>query len=53
MLVTAELFWVECSRYIPGDKAGVSPKRFYRQLISKADELYDRHLAKINPKKKR
>lgn len=27
-----------------GDKAGVSEKRFYRQLIAKADERFDRHL---------
>ncbi|PLW76566.1 addiction module toxin RelE [Cohaesibacter celericrescens] len=28
-----------------GDKAGVSEKRFYRQLIAKADERFDCHLA--------
>ncbi|VAW11073.1 Toxin HigB [hydrothermal vent metagenome] len=27
-----------------GDKAGIKEKRFYRQLISKADERFDRHL---------
>ena len=30
---------------VAGDKSGVSQKRFYRQLIAKADELYDAHLA--------
>jgi hypothetical protein len=37
---------------VAGDKAGVSQKRFYRQLIAKADEVYDLHLAKIKAKKK-
>ncbi len=27
-----------------GNKAGVSEKRFYRQLIDRADRLYDAHL---------
>src|ERR1041385_4629296 len=26
-----------------GDKSGVSQKRFYRQLIERADKLYDAH----------
>ena len=30
---------------IAGDKAGVSERRFYRRLIAKADERFDRHLA--------
>jgi len=30
-----------------GDKSGVSEKRFYRQLIEKADERFDTHLARI------
>ena len=29
---------------VAGDKAGVSEKRFYRQLIARADERFDRHL---------
>lgn len=29
---------------VAGDKSGVSEKRFYRQLIAKADALYQRHL---------
>ncbi|QKV18904.1 type II toxin-antitoxin system RelE/ParE family toxin [Oricola thermophila] len=29
---------------VGGDKSGVSEKRFYRQLISRADERFDRHL---------
>ena len=32
---------------VAGDKSGVSQKRFYRQLIAKADALYDVHLAKL------
>src|SRR5688500_4485354 len=29
---------------IGGDKAGVNQKRFYKQLIKRADAIYDRHL---------
>jgi hypothetical protein len=36
---------------VAGDKAGVGQKRFYRQLIAKADVLYDIHLAKIKAAK--
>jgi hypothetical protein len=36
-----------------GNKSGVSQKRFYKQLIAKADALYDEHLAKITARKKR
>jgi hypothetical protein len=38
---------------VAGDKAGVNQKRFYKQLIAKADELYDLHQAKIKQKKGR
>jgi hypothetical protein len=31
---------------VAGDKSGVSEKRFYRQLIRKADERLDAHLAR-------
>ncbi len=37
---------------VGGDKAGVSTKRFYKQLIEKADELYAAHLAASKAKKK-
>ena len=30
-----------------GDKAGVSERRFYRELISKADERFDDHLTRL------
>jgi hypothetical protein len=36
---------------IAGDKAGVSGKRFYRELIRKADSRFDEHLQ--DPKKGR
>ena len=36
---------------VGGNKSGVSQQRFYRQLISKADELYDEHLAKLYKKR--
>jgi|SRR5882672_9584620 len=35
-----------------GDKAGVSQKRFYQQLIDRADRLYDAHLARLKMRKK-
>ena len=37
---------------VAGDKSGVSQKRFYKQLIAKADELFDAHLAALKKKKK-
>jgi hypothetical protein len=37
---------------VAGDKAGVGQRRFYRQLIAKADELYGRHLARIKTEKR-
>ena len=33
---------------VAGDKQGVSEKRFYRQLVTRADALYEKHLEKIN-----
>jgi len=35
-----------------GDKSGVSQRRFYKQLIAKADKLYGLHLEKINRRMK-
>ena len=32
---------------VAGDKSGGSVKRFYRVLIRKADERFDRHLARL------
>ena len=32
---------------IAGDKSGGSARRFYRTLIRKADERFDRHLARL------
>jgi hypothetical protein len=32
---------------IGGDKAGVGQTRFYRQLVSKADRIFDEHLAQL------
>ena len=37
---------------IGGNKSGVSKKRFYKQLIEKADQLYAAHLAALKAKKK-
>ena len=32
---------------VGGDKSGVSEKRFYRQLIAKADKRFDAHLVEV------
>jgi hypothetical protein len=37
---------------VAGDKSGVSQKRFYKQLIARADELFDDHLAKLKSMRK-
>ena len=37
---------------VGGDKSGVNQKRFHRQLIAKADQLYDSHLATVAARKK-
>ncbi len=34
-----------------GNKSGVSQKRFYKQLIARADALYDAHLARLAARK--
>ena len=33
---------------VAGDKSGSSERRFYRQLIRKADDRYDRHLKALD-----
>jgi len=33
-----------------GNKSGVSQKRFYKQLIARADALYGAHLAQFRPR---
>jgi hypothetical protein len=35
---------------VAGDKAGVSQKKFYKQLIRKADERFAAHLARLRKK---
>jgi hypothetical protein len=35
---------------IAGDKSGGGEKRFYRQLIAKADERFDEHLSRMKKK---
>lgn len=34
-----------------GDKTGVNQRRFYKDLIKKADAILDRHLAEIAKQK--
>lgn len=36
---------------VGGNKAGTSQRRFYKQLIAKADRLYDAHLAALRRRK--
>lgn len=36
---------------VAGDKSGVSEKRFYRELIRKADDRFDAHLARLKRRK--
>ena len=37
---------------VGGNKTGMTQKRFYKQLIASADQLYDAHLAGITARKK-
>ena len=37
---------------VAGSKSGVSEKRFYRQLIAKADERVDAHLNRLKEERK-
>jgi hypothetical protein len=37
---------------VAGDKSGVAEKRFYRELIRKADDRFDAHLARLKKKRK-
>jgi hypothetical protein len=36
-----------------GNKAGINQKRFYKQFIAKADELFDAHLAAVSARKRK
>lgn len=38
---------------VGGNKAGVGQRRFYKQLIAKADQLYERHLAVLQTKQRK
>ncbi len=38
---------------VAGDKSGTSERRFYRELIRKADERFDRHLARLRDIRRR
>ena len=37
---------------VAGDKSGVSKRRFYRELIRRADERFDAHLARLKKERK-
>ncbi len=36
---------------VAGDKSGTSEKRFYKQLIKKADARFDNHLSQLQEEK--
>jgi hypothetical protein len=38
---------------VAGDKSGGSEKRFYKQLIAKADERFDAHIARPKTKERK
>jgi len=38
---------------VAGDKSGGSQRKFYRDLIAKADARWDEHLAELKPQKRR
>lgn len=38
---------------VAGDKSGGSEKKFYKDLIAKADARFDEHLAESKPQKRR
>ena len=38
---------------VAGDKSGVSERRFYRQLIRKADDRFGRHLDRLKTERRR
>jgi hypothetical protein len=37
---------------VAADKSGVSEKRFYRELIRKADDRFDAHITRLKKKGK-
>jgi hypothetical protein len=37
---------------VAGDKSGGSEKRFYRELVRKADMRFDAHLVRLNKEKR-
>ena len=37
---------------VAGDKAGVSERRFYRELVRKADERFDAHVTQLKPERR-
>jgi hypothetical protein len=37
---------------VAGDKSGGSQKRFYRELIRKADQRFDAHLERVKKERK-
>src|SRR5579863_4314262 len=38
---------------VAGDKSGISQKRFYRELIRKADDRFEAHLARLKKKERK
>ncbi len=38
---------------VAGDKSGGNERRFYRELIRKADDRFDKHLARLRDERRR
>ena len=38
---------------VAGDKSGGSQKRFYKQLVARADDRFDAHLARLKKKERK
>jgi len=38
---------------VAGNKSGVTEKKFYKQLIAKADQRFDAHLARLKQKERK
>jgi hypothetical protein len=41
------------TKRVAGDKSGGSEKRFYKQLIAKADDRFDAHLVRLKNKERK
>jgi hypothetical protein len=52
ILALSRLLQRQAILLVPGDKAGGGGKRFYRELIRKADNRFDAHLSRLKTERK-